>query len=199
MYSFSRNSSSVIFASISGEGSVRLGVQYSQGGCLLIMQVVGNSCLALQLRGADFNGVVSIYNTLRCGNISKTCCSLSPIAPLKSGIACLRRKTSAVCLQLPVISFRCAQYSGFCIKKFNSFLTDTARFECWVGLGQVAGIQSILYDFRRFQLKHFAELAEIFVFSAKILPRLPATSSFAFASRHAWIPHMKNITGLYRL
>lgn len=42
-------------------------------------------------------------------------------------------------------------------------------------------------------MKHFTELAKIFVFSLKILPKLPATSTLTFACRQVWIFHMKNI------
>lgn len=45
-----------MFVSISAEGSVRLGLQYAQGGYLLIMEVAGKSCLILQLWGDWLQG-----------------------------------------------------------------------------------------------------------------------------------------------
>jgi len=66
-------------------------------------------------------------------------------------------------------------------------------------LSQTTGIQNIHYGSRRFQLKYFAELAKIVIFSVKILLRFTGTPSFTFARVQVWALHVKNITGLCRL
>lgn len=42
-------------------------------------------------------------------------------------------------------------------------------------------------------MKYFVGLVKIFVFSAKILPRLAATPNFTFASRQVWLLHIKTV------
>lgn len=85
------------------------------------MQVAEISVSPCRYAVTDFSRGAWICNSLRSGNVTKTCCSLTLIAPLKPDSSCLQVKTFAV-MSLTAyffvfcfcfFSFQCVQYLNF--------------------------------------------------------------------------------------